>query len=54
MTKEGFTKTATFITPGEGVLALGHGHISHRVERHLFSLKIIFSTHKHKSDNLSI
>ena len=27
MTKEGFTKILNSMTPGEGVLVLGHGHI---------------------------
>ena len=29
MTKEGSTKIVNFMTPGAGVLMLGHGHISH-------------------------
>ena len=29
MIKEGSTKFVTFMTPGAGVLVLGHGHISH-------------------------
>ena len=31
MTKEGSTKIVNFMTPGAGVLMLGHGHISHKV-----------------------
>ena len=36
MTKEGSTKIVNFMTPGAGVLALGHGHISHIVKIHYF------------------
>ena len=32
MTKEGSTKIVNFMTPGAGVLVLGHGHISHIVK----------------------
>ena len=34
MTKEGSTKIFNFMTPGAGVLVLGHGHISHIVKMH--------------------
>ena len=36
MTKEGFTKIVNFMTPGAGVLVLGHGLISHIVKMHYF------------------
>ena len=39
MTKEGSTKIVNFMTPGAGVLMLGHGHISHIVKMHYFFLK---------------
>ena len=29
MTKEGSTKIINLMTPGVGVMMLGHGHISH-------------------------
>ena len=32
MTKGGSTKIVNFMTPGAGVLVLGHGHISHIVK----------------------
>ena len=32
ITKEGSTKIVTFMTPRAGVIALGRGHISHRVK----------------------
>ena len=40
MTKEGSTKIINFMTPGTGVLVLGHGHMSHIVKMHFF-----FSNH---------
>ena len=36
MTKERSTKIVNIMTPGAGVLVLGHGHISHIVKRHYF------------------
>ena len=39
MTKEGSTKIVNFMTPGAGVLVLGHGHISHIVEMHFSNKK---------------
>ena len=36
MTKEGSTKIVNFMTPGEGVLALGCGHMSNIVKIHYF------------------
>ena len=34
--KDGYTKIVNFMTPGEGVLLLGRGHISHIVKMHYF------------------
>ena len=34
LTKEESTKIVSFITPGSGVLVIGHGHISHIVKMH--------------------
>ena len=34
MTKEGSTEIVNGITPGAGVLVLGHGHLSHIVKMH--------------------
>ena len=36
MTKEGSTKIVNFMTPGTGILLLGHGHISHILKMHYF------------------
>ena len=36
MTKEGSTKTVNFMTPGAGVLVLGHVLISHILKMHIF------------------
>ena len=36
MTKEGSTKIVNDMTPGTGVLVLGHGHISYIVKMHYF------------------
>ena len=36
MTKEGSTKIVNFMTPGAGILVLGHDHISHIVKMHYF------------------
>ena len=36
MTKEGFTKIITFMTPGAGVRVIGCGHISIKVKMHNF------------------
>ena len=36
MTMERSTKIVNFMTPGAGVLVLGHGHISHIVKMHYF------------------
>ena len=44
MTKEGSTKIADFMTPGAGVLVLGHAHISHYSEYALSSTLSIYST----------
>ena len=43
MTKEGSTKIVTFMTPGEGVLVLGHGHISHIVKMHFSYKNLLYS-----------
>ena len=43
MTKEGSIKIVNFMTPGEGVLVLGRGHINQRVKMHYF-FKNFFST----------
>ena len=40
MTKEGSTKIVNFMTPGAGVLMLGHGHIIHHSEYILYSLSV--------------
>ena len=34
MIMEGSTIIVNYMTPGVGVLVLGHGHISHRVNMH--------------------
>ena len=39
ITKEGSTKIVNFMTPGAGVLVLGHGHISNIVKIHYFFKK---------------
>ena len=39
MTTEGSTKIVNFMTPGAGVLVLGHGHINHIVKMHYFFKK---------------
>ena len=44
MTKERSTKIVKFMTPGEGVLVLGHSHISNIVKMNYFFKKIFFST----------
>ena len=44
MTKEGSTQIVNFMTPGAGVLMLGHGHISHYSEYVLSSTLTIYST----------
>ena len=36
MTKEGVTKIVNYMTPGAGVLVLGHGHICYIVKMHYF------------------
>ena len=36
LTKEGSIKIVSFMSPGSGVLVLGHGHISHIVKMHYF------------------
>ena len=41
MTKEGSTKIVDCMTPGAGVLMLGHGHISHIVKLHYFFKNIL-------------
>ena len=53
MTKEGSTKIVNFMTPGTGVLVLGHGHISHS-EMHYFLKKSFFSILRHRSNKLSV
>ena len=54
ITKEGSTtKIVNLMTPETGVLVLGCVYISHIVQLHI-SLKIFFSTPKHRSDKLSI
>ena len=44
MTKEGSTKIVNFITPGAGVLVLGHGHISHYSDYVVSSTLSTYST----------
>ena len=44
MTKGGSTQIVNFMTPGAGVLMLGHGHISHYSEYVLSSTLSIYST----------
>ena len=44
MTKEGSSQIVNFMTPGAGVLMLGHGHISHYSEYVLSSTLSIYST----------
>ena len=44
MTKEGSTKIVNFLTPGAGVLMLGHDHMSHYSEYVLSSTLSIYST----------
>ena len=39
MTKEGFTKCVTFMTPVAGFLVLGRGHISYIVKMYYYFLK---------------
>ena len=53
MTKEGSTAIVTFMTPGAGVLAIGRGHINHKLKMHYFS-KNLLSTPRLRSDILSI
>ena len=43
MTKERSTKIVNFMTPVEGVLVLGRGHISHRVKMHYFFKNLLYS-----------
>ena len=43
MTKEGSTKIVNFMTPGAGVLVLGHGHISHIVKMHYSYKNLLYS-----------
>ena len=45
MTKKRFTKIVNFMTPGAGVLVLGHGHISHIVEMHYFFKNLLCKFH---------
>ena len=47
MTKEGFTKIVTFMTPGAGVLVLGCGHISHIVKMHCFLKNLFLYSHSY-------
>ena len=51
ITKEGCAKIVTFMTPGAGVLVLGHGHISHIVKMHYFFK--IFSAQRHSTGKVS-
>ena len=44
MTKKGSTKIVNFMTPGAGVLVLGHDHISYYSEYALSSTLSIYST----------
>ena len=44
MTKEGSTKIVNFMTPGTGVLVLGHGHISHIVKLHYFFKNLLLDS----------
>ena len=44
MTKVGSSQIVNFMTPGAGVLMLGHGHISHYSEYVLSSTLSIYST----------
>ena len=44
MTKEESTKIVNFMTPGAGVLVLGHGHTSHIVKMHsFFDIPLLYS-----------
>ena len=58
MTMEGSTKIINFMTPGAEVVVLGRGHMSHIVKMRYFLsyffLKIIFFSHRHRLDKLSI
>ena len=44
ITKEGSSQIVNFMTPGAGVLMLGHGHISHYSEYVLSCTLSIYST----------
>ena len=50
---EGSTKIINFISPMVGVHVLGHGQKSYIVKR-IISVKIFFSTPRHRTDKLSI
>ena len=45
MTREGSTKIVNFMTPREGVLVLGCGHISHKVKVHYFFKSPLLYSH---------
>ena len=42
ITKEGFTKIVTFMTPCAGILVLGCDHKSHMVKMHYFFKNLFF------------
>ena len=44
MNKEGSTKIVNFMTPGEGVLVLGRGHISNSVKMHYFFKNLLLNS----------
>ena len=44
MTKEESTQIVNFMTPGAGVLMLGHGHISH-YSKYVFFLLYQYTVH---------
>ena len=44
MTKGGSTKIVNFMTPGAGLLVVGHGHISHTVKMHYFFKNLLLYT----------
>ena len=52
MTKEGSFKIVNFMTPGAGVLVIGHGHIGLTVKMHY--LKIFLTTPRDGLDKLSV
>ena len=53
ITREGSTKIVNFMSPGAGVLLLGHGH-KVIYWKCIISLKIFFFPPRHRSNKLSI